>query len=368
MFSVIHVQFRNFRRTTATGEYLKKGLLKVYLDKSVKKRGVSTVVIITYSYIFLFQTDDFLHCDSCSILNTELKRVTAMMRVASVKKPSSGRLSKHRYTAAAYRHRVISRRKRILFRLIGRYGTTKYLSEVSKRTGIDVASLTPSQCVPDADVAIGRYVDILNTCIDAGEITEADVLEQELIELDDEGIEKYVDGRLHETDLTEPVNEDDLDIDDEVAHIPEDDNHSLDGEDGIEYEQDACRLLREQFADIMRLGDPDARMRRRMNILSCAERIMALRRFHNEHVTWVSLTYLLSNLIVCSAERILAYTAFEMSALHPHAFMVIATDGISKDKTKVCSSSTYFAHTTYTSAPTESHSRKTGRSLCRMSC
>lgn len=44
-----------------------------------------------------------------------------------------------------------------------------------------------------------------------------------------------------------------------------------------------------------------------------------------------------NKLFLCSAERVLAYGALETAALVPQTLITFIADGMSKDRTKVCS-------------------------------
>lgn len=237
-----------------------------FIGISIKRRGVScvflhfsfSVFLSEYSRVPLFlflkknhfhsfpsQVDSFMRCDVCVTLATIQQRVEDLVRLASSNRRKR-RVGDYSYTAICHRRRVISKRKAVLYELCGRYKTTrkdmaslkesqKASHKESQNAPIDITIIPVDACVPDEDVEIGRYVEILNN--DCGDqtfgITRAGVLRAELMDLDEVSGSLYLDGGLAEdfAQLPEDTNREGAspqrnDVEDVV--MPED------GDDGIE--------------------------------------------------------------------------------------------------------------------------------------
>lgn len=225
-----------------------------------------------------------MRCDICITLNSEYRKVSVLLRMATSNKWKRSAKAAN-FTAIAYRQQVVSRRKHVIFELFGTYKSQR-IKEAAKRN-IQPTQISIDSIVPDSEVKTARFVFLLNKASGKRKdatyrpITEADVHVSEILQLDEVAAQYFLDGQLGD-DLSVGPQDDEVESDSSAS---DDEDDEPGGEDIDVDDLDAVSKAASEAVKKLLAGDKTATTRRRLGLLSAVETLVARRRYHNEHVT-----------------------------------------------------------------------------------
>lgn len=236
-----------------------------------------------------------MRCDVCMTLNKEYRKLEYLLRFTNRRGTKTRRKSSEApYTAQLHRLRIIAKRKSVLYALYPFYKNKQRAEqEDARKRGVPSSNLTVDDCVPDSDVRTSRFCELLNCASRAAKgqapfrISIVDIILNEVSELDEESIDLYYDGVIAFDPSEEPGeaeeggdSEDDLEdgeyVEDEEAFCEENDERN-----------DEIRAIQRKLAaEVRRIRSSADTMkkRRRLHIVSALQKLMTLRRFHNDHI------------------------------------------------------------------------------------